>query len=91
MLYWLRQWLLQNTTRKDLVPLDRIQFVDSEFRIFGGFGWVYSSIMVDEPVLGRVRSSVFQDLGLGSAHFWLNKFEVRAFWRGSNGFEAQFW
>ena len=29
----------------------------SEFGIFGGFGWVRSSVMVGEPGFGRVRSS----------------------------------
>ena len=24
---------------------------------------------------------VFQDLDLGSAHFWLNRFEIQAFWK----------
>ena len=71
--------------------LGRIQFVGSKFGIFGGFGWVRSLILVDEPGFRRVQSSVFLDLGLGSAHFWPNRFEVRAFWRGSNGFEVQFW
>ena len=32
------------------------------------------------------QSSVFLDLGLGSARFWLNIFEVRAFCMGSKGF-----
>ena len=50
-----------------------------EFGIFGGFGRVHSSVLVDEPGFGRVRSSVFPDLGLGSACFWPNRFEVRAF------------
>ena len=55
----------------------------SEFGNFGGFKWVRSSILVDEPGFGRVRSSIWLDLGLGSAYFWLNRFEVQAFWRGS--------
>ena len=29
----------------------------SEFGIFGGFGWVRSSVLVGEPGFGRVRSS----------------------------------
>ena len=48
-------------------------------------------VLEDEPGFGKVRSSVFPDLGLGSAHFWLNKFEVRAFWKGSKEFEVLFW
>ena len=51
----------------------------SKFGIFGGFGWVRSSVLVDEPGFGRVRSSVFPDLGLGLAGFWPNRFEVWAF------------
>ena len=62
--------------------LGRIKFVGS------GFG---SSVLVDKPGFRRVQSSVFLDLGLGSAHFWPNRFEVWAFWTGSNGFEVQFW
>ena len=30
------------------------QFVGSEFRIFGWFGWVHSSILVDKSWFGRV-------------------------------------
>ena len=30
-------------------------------------------------------------LGLGLACFWLNRFEVRAFLEGLNGFEVRFW
>ena len=50
--------------------LGQTQFVGLEFGIFGGFRWVRSSIWVDEPGFGRVRSSVFPDLGLGSTYFW---------------------
>ena len=35
----------------------------SEFRIFGGFGRVCSSVSVDKPGFGRVQILVFQDLG----------------------------
>ena len=62
-----------------------------KFGIFGGFKWVHSSISVDEPGFGRVQSLVFPDLGLGLAHFWLNRFKVWDFWRGLNGFDVQFW
>ena len=62
--------------------LGRTQFVGLKFGIFGGFGWVRSSILVDEPGFRRVRISVFPDLGLGLAHFWSNRFKVQAFWRG---------
>ena len=37
--------------------LGQTQFVGSEFGIFGGFGWVRSSVLVGEPGFGRVRSS----------------------------------
>ena len=67
------------------------QFVGSEFRIFGGFRWVRSSVLVDKPGFGRVQSSIFMDLDLGSACFWPNSFEVQAFWRGSKGFEVRSW
>ena len=43
------------------------------------FWWDRSSILVNEPGFGRVRSSVFPDLGLGSTHFWLNRFEFWTF------------
>ena len=49
--------------------LGRTQFVGSEFGIFGGFGWVRSSVLVGEPGFGRVLSLFFLDLGLGLAHF----------------------
>ena len=56
-----------------LTNLDCI--VGAEFAIFGGFGWVHSSVLVDEPGLGRVRSLFLPDLGLVSAHFRLNRFK----------------
>ena len=34
-----------------------VGFVGSEFEIFGGFGWVRSSVLVGEPGFGRVQSS----------------------------------
>ena len=34
------------------------QFVGSEFGIFGGLGWVCSSVLVGELGFGRVRSSL---------------------------------
>ena len=49
--------------------MTRTQFVGSEFEIFGGFRWVYSSVLVDKLGFGRVRSSVIPDLGLVLAHF----------------------
>ena len=63
----------------------------SEFGIFGGFGWVHCLVLVHETGFGRVQSSVFLDLGMGLAHFWPNRFEVRAFCRASNGYEVWFW
>ena len=51
----------------------------SDFGIFEGLD---SSVLVDEPGFGSDLISVFLDLGLGSAHFWQNQFEVWAFWRG---------
>ena len=44
------------TNSQELV-LGRTQFVGSEFGIFGGFGWVRSSVLVGELGFGRVRSS----------------------------------
>ena len=38
------------------VVLGRTQFVGSEFGIFGGFGWVCSSVLVGELGFGRVQS-----------------------------------
>ena len=61
--------------------------IGSKFGIFGEFGKVRSSILVEKPGFGRVQSSVFP----GLAHFWRNRFEVQAFWRGLKGFEVQFW
>ena len=63
----------------------------SEFGIFGGFGSIRTSVLVDKPWFRRVRSLVFQDLDLGSACFWPNEFKDQAFWRGSNGSEVWFW
>ena len=38
----------------------QIQYVGSKFETFeGGFRWICSSILVDEPGFVRVRSSVF--------------------------------
>ena len=41
------------------------------------------------PGFQRVQSSVFPDLAPGLAHFCLNKFEVRAFWTGSELFRRR--
>ena len=38
-----------------LVVLGQTQFLGSEFGIFGGFGWVHSSVLVGEPGFERVR------------------------------------
>ena len=38
----------------------RTQFVGSEFGIFGGFGWICSSVLVGKPGVKRVRSSQFE-------------------------------
>ena len=57
------------------------------FGIFGVFGWVCSLVLVEE--LGS--SSVFPDLGLGSAHFWVNRFKVQAFGRALSGLKVRFW
>ena len=64
--------------------VSQTHFMGSEFEIFVGFWWVHSSVLVDEPGFRKVRSSVFPDLGPDLAHFWLNRFKVQAFWRGSN-------
>ena len=37
-----------------LVVLGQTQFLGSEFGIFGGFGWVHSSVLVGEPGFERV-------------------------------------
>ena len=54
--------------------LGQTWFVGSEFGIFGGLGWVYSSILVDESGFGRVRSSVFPDFDLGLSRFLPDRF-----------------
>ena len=56
----------------------------------GKFIALHSSVLEYEPGIGRVRSLVFLELGLGSTRFLLNKFNVLAFWRGSNRFEVRF-
>ena len=64
----------------------------SKFGIFGGFRWVCSSILLGgKPGFGGVQSSVFPDLGLSSAHFWPNRFEVQFCWKnlGSSEFELR--
>ena len=52
-----------------LLVLGQIQFAGSEFWIFGGFGWVCSSILVGKPRFERVWIK-----------FGSNQFEVRYFW-----------
>ena len=72
--------------------MNAIHGMGLKFGIFGGFGWVRCrSILVEDPGFGRVWCLVFPDLGLGSAHFWLNRFEIQAYWRGWKGFIGQFW
>ena len=69
-------------------------FLAEQVRSLGfleGFRWIRGSALVGKPGFGRVLSSVFLDLGLGLAHFWLNGFEVRAFRSGLNGLEVRFW
>ena len=41
-----------------------MEFVGLKFGIFGGFGWVHNSILVDESGFEWVRSLVFPDFGL---------------------------
>ena len=55
-----------------------------------GFGWIRGSALVDRPGFRRVLSSVFLDLGLGSAHFWLNRFKVRDFRKGFEWVRSSF-
>ena len=55
------------------------------------FWRILTSIFVDKPGFGRVRSLIFLDFGLNSAHFWLNMFEVQAFWKESSGFKVWLW
>ena len=64
--------------------------IEFEIRDFGGFWRPQPSILVQEPGFGKIRISVFPDLGLGLAHFYLNRFEVLAFGRGLKGFEVWF-
>ena len=47
------------------IVLGQTQFVGSEFELFGGFGWVRSSVSVGELGFGRVRSS---DQGFGKPY-----------------------
>ena len=63
--------------------LGRTQFVSSWFRIFRGFGWVHNLVLVDGPGFGMVQLSVFPDLGLGLAHFWLLKGSQFGLFEGS--------
>ena len=63
--------------------LSRTQFVGSRF------GWVHSSVLVDELGFGSVRSLVFPDLGLGSASFWPNSLMFRLF-KGFNWVQSSF-
>ena len=49
--------------------MGRTQFMGSEFGIFGGFGWVCISVLVDEPGFGRVQSLVFSGFGPGFGPF----------------------
>ena len=61
---WVRSSDLKFANPGDLIILSFfskmfivVGFVGSEFGIFGGFGWVRSSVLVGEPGFGRVRSS----------------------------------
>ena len=36
------------------IVLGQTQFMGSEFRIFGGLGWVHSSVLVGKPGIERV-------------------------------------
>ena len=42
-------YILQSTHIDYGLVLGQTQFVGSKFGIFGGFGWVHSSILVDGP------------------------------------------
>ena len=73
---------------KEIVQL----VLGSRFGIFGGFGWICSLILGEKPGFGKVQSSAFPDLGLGSStQFWANRFELWAFWRCLKGFKFRFW
>ena len=72
----------------------------SKFGIFRGFGWVCSSILVDEPGFTRVRKFDVSRFGPGSGPFlaehvrssgFLEGFKVQFWWRnlGSSEFEVQ--
>ena len=51
--YYIRESVLKNIACIDFFEIrlewGRTQFVGSEFGIFGGFGWVHSSVLVGEP------------------------------------------
>ena len=40
--------------RTQTLVLGQTQFIGSKFKIFGGFGWVCSSFLIDELGFGRV-------------------------------------
>ena len=64
------QWMvLLNLFYSSILVLGRTQFKGLQFGIFGWYWRVHSSVLIDEPGFGKVRSSVFPDYGPGQA--WL--------------------
>ena len=57
-----------------------IGFVGSEFWIFGGFGWVRSSVLVDKLGFGRVRSSTSRVRSSSKFKVFSKMFIVVGFW-----------
>ena len=68
-----------------------LQFMGSKFGIFGGFGWVCSSVLVDEPGFRRVWSSFFSRFGLGSTHSGQTGMKFGLFGGVQMGLKFGFW
>ena len=51
-----------------MIVLGQTQFMGLKFGIFGGFGWVRSSILVDKPGFRRLGLK-FGSSGFGPAEF----------------------
>ena len=66
----------------------RSQFVDSKFEIYGGFGYVRSSILVDKPGVQKGSKFGFSRFGSGFRLFLARQVQSSGFLKG---FEVQFW
>ena len=66
--------------------------MDSEFGIFGGFGLIRSSILVDKQI-GKGSKFDFSRFGPWFGPFQAGRVRSSGFWggRGSNGFKVWFW